>query len=76
MGRGTGDAESCGDVRESCGVGESSEKLGYVIDALREDGCGAAGDGGDEERGRVVAAELQVAAEFFGVEVDAAFFDF
>ena len=31
---------------------------------------------GDEQGGGVVAAELQVAAEFFGIDVDAAFFDF
>ena len=37
---------------------------------------GSAGDAGDEQRGGVVAAEFQVAAEFFGVDVDAAFFDF
>jgi hypothetical protein len=36
----------------------------------------AAGDFRDEQGGGVVAAELQLAAEFFGHNTDPAFFDF
>ena len=55
---------------------DGRERILAVHPAFGEDRRGAAGDVGEEERGGVVAAELQVAAKGFGVDVDAAFFDF
>lgn len=47
-----------------------------VGNALRENRCRPASDWRNQKRGGVIAAEFEVAAELFGIGVDAAFFDF
>ena len=46
------------------------------MNAPRQYGRGSPGYASNEQCGCVAAAEFQLAAEFFGVDFDAAFFDF
>ena len=66
---------NCSRVADASSARRDSHTATYA-NAVGENGGGAAGDFGDEQCGGVVAAELQFAAEFFGHNVNAAFFDF